>query len=82
MQIKLKICKSRYIAFNITKRARVSMLDKTGTAFDLWVHAGRALEKGMLNLRAYQLHFLWFHFSYWRTNCSPLQHGYHLDKDD
>ncbi len=80
----MKITQHIHVAVNLSK-ARISMLGHEGEAWDHLFFAGRAMERGRHNLRAYQIHCLWFNLSVWKTNCTPLAHGMHVApnaKDD
>jgi hypothetical protein len=72
----VRITKYINIAVDFTP-ARISMLGHTGEAWDHWLYFGRALVRHQRELRAWQLHILWFNFSLWHTNCKPLIHGMH-----
>ena len=74
----MKITKHISIAFNFSKH-RISMLGKEGEAWDHLFYIGRAMERGRHQMRAWQIHVLWFNLSVWKTNCKPLQHALHGD---
>ena len=73
----MRITKHIHISFDLSHYS-VSMLGCNGEAWDHLFFIGRAMERGKHNLRAWQIHFLRFNLSIWKTNCSPLAHGLHV----